>query len=87
MKPSTAWSLLAFSLAAASYAMHRDISANVFLASVFIIQGLKRADGSRQERRSSMLAVAMSVGIMIFAVSVLSGRVEMSASEPFRYRG
>lgn len=44
MKPSTAWSLLAFALVLASYALHRDISANVFLGCVFIIQGLKRPD-------------------------------------------
>ena len=42
MKPSTAWSLLEFSMALASYSLHRDIRANVFLGFVFIIQGLKR---------------------------------------------
>ncbi|WP_170976296.1 hypothetical protein [Pseudomonas asiatica] len=41
MSRSTCWSLLAFSMALASYAMHRDISANIFLGCLFIIQGLK----------------------------------------------
>jgi len=86
MKPSTAWSCLAFSLALASYSMNRDISANVFLACVFIIQGLKRTEGTRNERRSSMLAIAMSVGITIFAVSGLSGCTEQSAPQHFRYK-
>jgi hypothetical protein len=86
MKPSTAWSCLAFSLALASYSMNRDISANVFLACVFIIQGLKSTDRSKNERRSSVLAVAMSVGIMIYAVSGLSGCTQQSAPEHFRYK-
>jgi len=86
MKPSTAWSCLAFSLALASYSMNRDISANVFLACVFIIQGLKRTEGTRNEHRSSMLAIAMSVGIMFYAVSVLSGFTEQSAPSHFRYK-
>jgi hypothetical protein len=86
MKPSTAWSCLAFSLALASYSMNRDISANVFLASLFIIQGLKRTEGTRAEHRSSMLAIAMSVGIMVFAVSVLCGFTEQSTPSHFRYK-
>jgi hypothetical protein len=86
MKPSTAWSLLAFSLAMASYAMSRDISANIFLACVFVIQGLKRPDGSRQERKSAFLAVALSMGILAFAISSLAGCVELSGPQPFRYK-
>ncbi len=86
MKPSTAWSCLAFSLALASFAMYRDISANVFLACVFIIQGLKRADGSLQERRASLLVIALSVGVMIFAVSALNGFPKQSAPEHFRHK-
>ncbi len=42
MKPSTAWSLLAFAMALANYALQRDISANVFLCRIFIIQQRKR---------------------------------------------
>lgn len=42
MKPSTAWSLLAFAMALASYALHRDIGANVFLGRIFIIQQRKK---------------------------------------------
>ncbi|WP_252361410.1 putative holin [Pseudomonas asiatica] len=45
--------------------MHRDISANIFLGCLFIIQGLKRPDGSTQERRALFLAAALSAGILI----------------------
>lgn len=86
MKNSTAWSLLACSMALASYALHRDISANIFLACVFVIQGLKRMDGSTQERRGTFLAVAVSVGITIFALYVLFGGVEFHSPAKFHYR-
>lgn len=86
MKPSTAWSLLAFSLASASYAMNRDISSNVFLACVFVIQGVRAVDGSKQEKRASFLAAALSVGIMLFAASAMAGCIELSGPEPFRFR-
>lgn len=85
MKPSTAWSLLAFSLALASYAMSRDISANIFLLGVFVIQGLKKPDGSRQERRGVFLAGALSAGILIFAATAMLGGVEFDKPSTFRY--
>jgi len=86
MKPSTAWSCLAFSLALASYSMNRDISANVFLACVFIIQGLKRTDGSRHEGFTSVLAFALSAGIVIFSASNLVDGAEKSSPPHFRYK-
>ena len=86
MKPSTAWSLLAFSMALASYAMHRDISANIFLASVFVIQGLKRPDSSKQERRGTFLAAAFSAGVFLFALSQVLPGVESQSPAQFRYR-
>lgn len=86
MKPSTAWSLLAFAMALASYALHRDISANVFLGCVFIIQGLKRPDGSAQERRATFLAAALSAGILLFALWVLATGLEIRGPAPFRYK-
>lgn len=86
MKTSTAWSFLAFSLAVASYAMSRDISANIFLVGVFVIQGLKTPDGSNQERRATFLACALAVGVILFAAFVLAGAVELDSPAPFRYR-
>lgn len=85
MKPSTAWSCLAFSLALASYAVHRDISANVFLACVFIIQGLKSTEGSKHESLASVLVFALSAGVVVFAAS---GLVDNAGSAPahFRYK-
>lgn len=86
MKPSTAWSFLAFSLAAASYAMNRDISSNVFLACVFVIQGLRAVDCSKQENRASFLAAALSVGIMLFAASAMAGCIELGGPQSFRFK-
>lgn len=86
MKPSTAWSLLAFAMALASYTMHRDISANVFLGCVFIIQGLKRPDGSTQERRATFLAAALSAGILLFALWALATGLDIRGPAPFRYK-
>lgn len=86
MKPSTAWSLLAFAMALASYALHRDISANVFLGCVFIIQGLKRPDGSAQERRATFLAAALSAGILLFALWALATGLDLRGPAPFRYK-
>lgn len=85
MKTSTAWSLLAFSLALACYALSRDISANIFLSCFLVIQGLKRTDRSRQERKAAALAVALSVGVLLFAVLGLTGLIDLSP-EPFRYK-
>lgn len=86
MSRSTCWSLLAFSMALASYAMHRDISANIFLGCLFIIQGLKRPDGSTQERRALFLAAALSAGILIFAVWALATGIDFRGPSPFRYK-
>lgn len=87
MKISTAWSMLAFSLGIACYVLNRDISANVFMGSFLIIQGLKRADGSRQERLSTFLAWAMSAGVLVFALCMMAGDISQYAPASFRYRG
>lgn len=74
MSRSTCWSLLAFSLALASYVMHRDISANVFLATIFIIQGLKSApDGEHSHHwdRIQWFVLSLSVAITIISASSL----------------
>ncbi len=77
MSRSTCWSLLAFALALVSYVMHRDISANVFLATLFIIQGLKSApDGERAHHWDQIqwFVVCLSIAIIIFAMwSLLVG--------------
>lgn len=86
MSRSTCWSLLAFAMALASYAMHRDISANIFLGCLFIIQGFKRPDGSPQERRALVLAATLSVGILIFAAWALTTGVDFHGPAPFRYK-
>jgi hypothetical protein len=66
--------------------MNRDISANVFLACVFIIQGLKRTDGSRHEGFAAVLAFALSAGIVIFSASNLVDGADKSSPSHFRYK-
>lgn len=71
MSRSTCWSLLAFAMALVSYVMHRDISANVFLATLFIIQGLKStSDGEHTHHwdRIRWFVVSLSLAIILFAI-------------------
>ncbi|QLJ16260.1 hypothetical protein H0H12_10185 [Pseudomonas putida] len=70
MSRSTCWSLLAFAMALLSYTMHRDISANIFLGVLFIIQGLKHRDGEPEAHwdRISLLCTILSAGIITFAL-------------------
>lgn len=70
MSRSTCWSLLAFAMALMSYVMHRDISANIFLATLFIIQGLKSApDGEHSHHWDQIQWVLAPLGfaIILFA--------------------
>ena len=76
MSRSSCMTLLALSFAVLCYITHRDISANMFLASVFIIQGLKSPSGepSHHWDRIYLLCALLSAAILVFsAASVLSG--------------
>ncbi|HEN8798247.1 TPA: hypothetical protein U8251_000793 [Pseudomonas putida] len=70
MARSTCWSLLAFAMALLSFTLHRDISANIFLGVLFIIQGLKHRDGEHEAHwdRISLLCTILSAGIITFAL-------------------
>lgn len=85
MTRSTSWSLLALSLASISYVMHRDISANIFLATIFIIQGLKAEHRDTDERVGLMLGV-MSLGVMVFAGWCLIGGTDLGYPKPFSFK-
>lgn len=87
MSRSTCWSLLAFAMALASYVMHRDISANIFLASLFIIQGLKRvADAEPDEHwdRLSLLVLLLSVAVIVFALWSLAAGTHWAGPRPWK---
>lgn len=87
MSRSTCWSLLAFSLALASYVMHRDISANVFLATIFIIQGLKRtADDESPGHwdRVSLLCTLLSGAVIVFALYSLATGMHWAGPKPWK---
>ena len=86
MKPSTAWTLLAFALPLASSALHGAISANVSLGRVSIIRGPKSPHGSAQERRATFLAAALSAGILIFALWEIATGLDIRGPAPFRYK-
>lgn len=76
MSRSTCMTILALSFAVLCYISHRDISANMFVATVFIIQGLKRdcPEPSLHWDRIYLLCALLSAAILLFsAASVLSG--------------
>lgn len=87
MTRSTSWSCLALSLALISYVMHRDISANIFLATFFIIQGLRGGQLSAGNRdRVGVMLLILSAGIAIFAGWCLLNGIDLGKPRPFGSR-
>ncbi len=88
MSRSTCWSYLAFSMALISYVMHRDISANIFLATLFIIQGLKAAQDphTHHQDRIGITLIILASGITLFAAWCLIQGVDLGRPSPFRTR-
>ena len=67
MKRSSYFTLLMFAMGLASMFMHRDISANVFMSTVFVIQALKPANETSYELskdRAALLCTLLSVAII-----------------------
>lgn len=76
MARSSCMSLLALAFAVLCYITGRDISANMFVVAIFIIQGLKShpSEPAHHWDRIFKLCTILSVGILIFsAVSVYTG--------------
>jgi len=71
MTRSTCWSLLALSLAIMSSFMHRDISANIFLCSLFVIQAVKPQDEARLNQSSMTICAMFGTAVAGFAVLAL----------------
>ncbi|WP_332774418.1 MULTISPECIES: hypothetical protein [Pseudomonas] len=87
MARSTSWSCLALSLALISYVMHRDISANIFLATFFIIQSLRGGQLSAGQRdRVSVMLIILSAGIALFAAWCLLNGIDLGRPRPFGSR-
>lgn len=87
MARSTSWSCLALSLALISYVMHRDISANIFLATFFIIQSLRGGQLSPGQRdRVSVMLIILSAGIALFAAWCLLNGIDLGRPSPFGSR-
>lgn len=72
MTRSTCMTLLSFSVAVFCYVTHRDISANIFMATVFIIQGLKQhpVGYSRQWDRIILMCTILSVAILVLSATM-----------------
>lgn len=84
MSRSTCWSLLAFAMALMSYTMQRDISANVFLGVLFIIQGLKRnREAERETDRITLLCTILSTAIIIFALYSFATGMHWARPKPW----
>ncbi|MDH0749508.1 hypothetical protein N5D61_24595 [Pseudomonas sp. GD03842] len=80
MTRSTCWSLFAVSLAIFSYMTHRDISANIFIGTFLIIQGLKPADEERLNQ--SAMALCAIVGTTIFGFAICAWLFGLEWSRP-----
>lgn len=63
-------SFLAFSFAVLCYVMSRDISGNMFLCTVFIIQGLKSSPTAPEHHwdRIYLLCTLVAIGLLLFSV-------------------
>lgn len=88
MANSTIWSLMSFSMALISYAMNRDISANIFLAAIFIIQAM-RVPSEMPERHYELITkfvLLLALGIGIFAAWALFTGADLGRPANFGYR-
>lgn len=82
MSRATCWSMLALAVAFWNFAMHRDISANMYIAAFFAIQGCRFIPDekpTRQWRHVVILCTLLSVAICLFAAQGMWGSVEWVA--------
>lgn len=88
MSSSTVWSLMSFSMALMSYAMHRDISANIFLATVFAIQGvkIKQELGARHADRIKLMVFILGCAISLYATWAIFTGVDLGKPANFGIR-
>ena len=88
MANSTIWSLMALSMSLISFAMHRDISANIFLASFFVIQGMRaKADmKSRHYEHLTKSVLILSIALGIFATWAIFSGADLGRPANFGYR-
>ncbi len=69
MRNSTYWSLFCLAIAMLNMHMHRDISANIFLAALVVIQGLKRSEEPEQHSdRIRLILTGLSIGFIVFSL-------------------
>lgn len=61
MRNSTYWSLLCLALAAWNMAQGRDIGGNVFLAALFVIQGLNSAEPEDARIRAILTSISAAI--------------------------
>lgn len=88
MSSSTVWSFMAFSMALISYAMHRDISANIFLATIFVIQGLRNRHEMNERSHGHVIRMVLilSIAISIFAIWALFTGADLGKPANFGFR-
>lgn len=88
MSSSTVWSFMAFSMALISYAMHRDISANIFIVAIFVIQGLSIPGAMSKRSREHVLRMVfiLSIAIILFAGWALLTGADLGKPANFGFR-
>lgn len=72
MLRSTCWSLVSVSMAVISFIMHRDISANIFLGSLFIIQALKPVEEVRLNQPAMTICAIFGTAVAAYSLLALA---------------
>ncbi|QQE90469.1 hypothetical protein [Azotobacter chroococcum] len=69
MRNSTYWSLFCLAIAMLNMHMGRDISANIFLAALVVIQGLKRTEEPEEHSiRIRLVLTGLSIAFIVFSL-------------------
>jgi hypothetical protein len=82
MTRSTCWSFFAFAMALICYVMNRDISANVFLGAIMIIQGLKRAEEEDHGVTGKAMTFLVTAGTSVITFAVFARMAGLEWNSP-----
>jgi hypothetical protein len=82
MTRSLCWSIFAFAMAVLSYTMNRDISANVFIGVLMVIQGLKRAGEETHRVTERVLTLCLTAGVSVITFALFARMAGLEWNSP-----
>ncbi|WP_434681336.1 hypothetical protein J3P77_09560 [Pseudomonas sp. R1-18] len=82
MTRSLCWSIFAFAMAVLSYLMNRDISANVFLGVLMVIQGLKRTGEETHRVTERIMTLCLTAGVSVITFAVFARMTGLEWDSP-----